>query len=66
MVGTTGDPATPYPWAQGLAHELRTGHLLTAVGETHSSYGRGDTCVDGTVDRYLLHLTVPAPAARCT
>jgi pimeloyl-ACP methyl ester carboxylesterase len=65
VVGTTGDPATPYAWAQALAHELRTGHLLTAVGETHASYGRGDSCVDGTVDRYLLQLTVPPPAVRC-
>ena len=65
VVGTTGDPATPYAWAQGLARELRAGHLLTAVGETHASYGRGDSCVNGTVDRYLLQLAVPPPAARC-
>jgi pimeloyl-ACP methyl ester carboxylesterase len=65
LVGTTGDPATPYAWAQALARELQSGRLLTAEGTSHTSYGRGSECVDGTVDRYLLSLAVPAPGARC-
>jgi len=65
LVGTTGDPATPYAWAQGLASELRSGRLLTVEATSHTSYGRGRDCVDGTVDRYLLELAVPAPGTRC-
>src|SRR5690606_34207746 len=29
VVGTTGDPATPYEWAETLASELESGQLLT-------------------------------------
>jgi pimeloyl-ACP methyl ester carboxylesterase len=65
VVGTTNDPATPYAWGKALAAELRSGHLLTAAGASHTSYGRGDRCVDQAVDRYLLDLTVPAPGTRC-
>src|SRR5205814_1855868 len=31
VVGTTRDPATPYAWAQHLASQLDSGHLLTRV-----------------------------------
>ena len=65
VVGTTHDPATPYSWAQSLASELRSGRLLTSEAASHTSYGRGDECVDGHVDRYLLELAVPAPGTRC-
>jgi pimeloyl-ACP methyl ester carboxylesterase len=65
VVDTTHDPATPYAWGQALAAELQSGRLLTAEGATHTSYGRGDACVDQAVDRYLLDLTVPARGTRC-
>ncbi len=65
VVGTIHDPATPYAWARSLASELRSGRLLTVAGASHTSYGRGDACVDGTIDRYLLKLQVPAADARC-
>jgi pimeloyl-ACP methyl ester carboxylesterase len=65
VVGTIRDPATPYAWAVSLASELKSGRLLTAAGASHTSYGRGNACVDGTVDRYLLTLRVPAPGTRC-
>ena len=32
VVGTTGDPATPYVWAKALARELDSGVLVTRVG----------------------------------
>jgi pimeloyl-ACP methyl ester carboxylesterase len=65
VVGTTHDPATPYSWAQALAAELQSGHLLTAVGTSHTAYGRSNECVDQNVDRYLLELAVPAPGTSC-
>jgi hypothetical protein len=66
VVGSTGDPATPYPWAQALVHQLApAGVLLTRRGEGHTSYGQGDRCIDAAVDAYLLSLTAPAAGTSC-
>jgi pimeloyl-ACP methyl ester carboxylesterase len=65
VIGTTGDPATPYADAQHLTQELQSGHLLTYVGEGHTVYGRGDHCVDNAVNDYLISLTVPKTGLRC-
>jgi pimeloyl-ACP methyl ester carboxylesterase len=65
VVGTTGDPATPYQGAKELAKLLPTGHLVTYVGEGHTAYDLGHSCVDDTVDAYLLHATVPKSDPRC-
>ena len=65
VIGTTDDPATPYASAQSLAKQLRSGHLLTYVGEGHTVYGRGDECVDNTVNDYLISLDVPKAGVRC-
>ena len=59
VVGTKDDPATPYPWAQGLAKQLQNGHLLTFNGSGHTAYTRGSHCIDNAVDAYLLQGTVP-------
>ena len=66
VVGTTRDPATPYAWAVNLAKELDDGHLITYVGDGHTAYQRGSTCVDEAVDAYLLRATVPKAGLRCT
>lgn len=63
VLGTTGDSATPYPWAVALADQLESGVLLTRVGEGHTGYFKGDACVDDAVEAYLLHGTLPAPGA---
>ena len=64
VIGTTGDPATPYSWAQKLAGELSSGVLLTRTGEGHTAYGKSD-CIDGLVDAYLLTLAVPKTGTVC-
>ena len=64
VVGTTRDPATPYTWAQALAHQLASGHLLTFVGDGHTAYLRSG-CIDRQVDTYLLTLRVPAAGTTC-
>src|SRR4029079_7160934 len=51
VVGTTGDPATPYQWAVNLAQELSSGVLLSRKGEGHTAYGDSQCIVDN-VDRY--------------
>jgi pimeloyl-ACP methyl ester carboxylesterase len=65
VVGTTRDPATPYEWAQALAKQLDAGHLLTYVGDGHTAYRRGSTCIDRNVDAYLLRGALPAAGTRC-
>ncbi len=61
VVGTTGDPATPYEWSVALAEQLESGALLTYDGEGHTGYNKGDACVDGAVEDYLINGLVPEP-----
>ncbi|RJF40371.1 alpha/beta hydrolase [Actinomyces sp. 2119] len=66
VVGTTQDPATPYQWAQSLADQLESGHLLTAEGNKHCAYRQGSTdCVDAAVDAYLLRGELPQEGTTC-
>lgn len=65
VVGTTGDPATPYRWAESLATQLESGTLVTYVGEGHTAYTTS-SCVGEVVDAYFLDGTVPAADPRCT
>lgn len=64
VVGSTGDPITPYQWSQALATELQSGVLLTRVGDGHTGY-RSSSCIRTAVDAYLTGLTVPAAGTRC-
>lgn len=64
VVGTTGDPATPYSEAQALASELKKGVLLTRVGEGHTAYPYS-ACIRSAVDAYLISLAVPPAGTRC-
>lgn len=65
VVGTTGDPATPYEWSVALAGQLDSATLVTWKGEGHTAYGRGDECVADTVDSYFIDGTVPAEDTVC-
>jgi pimeloyl-ACP methyl ester carboxylesterase len=65
VVGTTGDPATPYAWAVNVAHELSRGVLLTRDGVDHVAYFYS-TCVRGYVEAYLVSGATPASGTTCT
>ncbi|MEO6200168.1 MAG: alpha/beta hydrolase [Cryobacterium sp.] len=65
VIGTTNDPATPYVWAQKLAKQLDSGHLVTYEGEGHTAYNKSNDCVNSTVDDYLLTGAVPDADPRC-
>ena len=67
VIGTTGDPATPYEGARRMAEELGegVGVMLTNKGEGHGSYGES-TCVTSVVDAYFLHGEVPADGRTCS
>ena len=65
VVGTTGDPATPYAWSQALADQLESGRLLTWEGNGHTAYGRSGACVQKAVDTYLIRGTMPEEGLTC-
>src|SRR5699024_9639000 len=65
VVGTTGDPATPYEWSQNVTEQLDDAQLLTFEGEGHTAYGRSNDCVTTAVDDYLLDGTMPEEDLRC-
>jgi pimeloyl-ACP methyl ester carboxylesterase len=65
VVGTTGDPATPYEWSVALADQLESGTLLTWEGEGHTAYGRAGECVSDAVETYFLTGKVPADGTVC-
>ncbi|MEU1311930.1 alpha/beta hydrolase [Streptomyces cinnamoneus] len=66
VVGTTRDPATPYPWARALASQLSSGRLLTYDGDGHTAYNRGSSCVDSAINDYLLTTTPPPASRKCS
>ena len=66
VIGTTGDPATPYQQAVSLAHDvLSKGFLVTFKGEGHTAYGRSNECVSDAVDGFLIDGKLPAKEPVC-
>jgi pimeloyl-ACP methyl ester carboxylesterase len=65
VIGTTGDPATPYEEAVALADQLESGVLITREGDGHTAFGAGNQCVDSAVDEYFLEGTVPEDGLVC-
>ena len=64
VIGSTGDPATPFQWARNLAAQLESGTLITRKGEGHTGYFFSN-CVRKATDAYLLALTVPKKNLVC-
>jgi pimeloyl-ACP methyl ester carboxylesterase len=54
VIGTSGDPATPYEWAQGLNKLLTNSVLVSLTGEGHTGQGQGNACVDEQIDAFYL------------
>ena len=66
VIGTTGDPATPYEQSVGLAHEvLDKGFLVTFKGEGHTAYGRSNQCVSTVVDDFFTAGKLPSKEPIC-
>jgi pimeloyl-ACP methyl ester carboxylesterase len=67
VVGSQGDPSTPYPGAVALARQLDSGRLLTersGPSSTHTSYFY-NSCIRRKVDRYLTSVALPAAGSTC-
>ena len=67
MIGTTGDPATPYEYAEDMADQLRSGVLVTFDGEGHLAFGSSE-CVNRLVVDYLVGTGAAGqdPTAECS
>lgn len=63
VIGTTGDPATPYEWAQGMADQLTSAVLVTHRGAGHTSFG--SDCYPTVVQPFLATGQLPARGATC-
>ncbi|MEV6682788.1 alpha/beta fold hydrolase [Streptomyces erythrochromogenes] len=64
VLGTTGDPDTPYQDAVALAGTLENGRLLTFAAEGHTAYNRS-ACVSALATGYLATLALPARGTVC-
>jgi len=65
LVGTRGDPATPYRWTVETARRLGSSAVvLDNKGEGHTGYA-SSKCVHGKVDSFLLYGTLPPTGSSC-
>ncbi|MER7172276.1 alpha/beta hydrolase [Streptomyces mesophilus] len=66
LVGTKGDPATPYENTARMADALDNGsRILTYEGEGHGAYTTDSSCIHEHVDRYLTQGTLPPEDTAC-
>lgn len=65
LVGTRGDPATPYRWTLETARRLGSSAVvLDNKGEGHTGYA-SSKCVHRKVDDFLLYGSLPASGSSC-
>jgi len=65
LVGTRGDPATPYRWTEETAKRLGSAAVvLDNKGDGHTGYA-GSKCVRGKVDGFLLYGEMPKNGSSC-
>ncbi|MFB7499672.1 alpha/beta hydrolase [Streptomyces sp. NPDC056161] len=65
LVGTRGDPATPYRWTMETARRLGTSAVvLDNKGSGHTGYS-SSKCVHRKIDDFLLYGSLPADGSSC-
>ncbi|MEU1121189.1 MULTISPECIES: alpha/beta hydrolase [unclassified Streptomyces] len=65
LVGTRGDPATPYRWTEETARRLGPqAVVLDNKGDGHTGY-LGSKCVQEKVDGFLLYGEMPKNGSSC-
>ncbi|WP_416981372.1 alpha/beta hydrolase [Streptomyces sp. T028] len=65
LVGTRGDPATPYRWTVETGERLGdSAVVLDNRGEGHTGYG-SSKCVHRKVDDFLLYGSLPRSGSSC-
>ncbi|WAZ19419.1 alpha/beta hydrolase [Streptomyces cinnabarinus] len=65
LVGTRGDPATPYRWTVQTANRLGSSAVVLDNRDSgHTGYA-SSRCVQGKVDAFLLYGSLPANGSSC-
>jgi pimeloyl-ACP methyl ester carboxylesterase len=64
VIGTTGDPATPFEGTRTMADELDDGRLVVVTANQHTGYGVNE-CVIDVVNKYLVDLEPPDGETTC-
>ncbi|MCX4804994.1 alpha/beta hydrolase [Streptomyces sp. NBC_01214] len=64
LVGTRGDPATPYEWTEETAERLGSTVIVDHKGEGHTGYS-SSRCVQEYVDDFLLYGRLPSGTRSC-
>ncbi|NXY99761.1 alpha/beta fold hydrolase, partial [Streptomyces sp. BR123] len=64
LVGTRGDPATPYRWTEETAERLGSAVVLDYKGDGHTGY-TSSRCVRGYVDDFLVDGRLPSGTRSC-
>ncbi|MEU3724425.1 alpha/beta hydrolase [Streptomyces sp. NPDC031705] len=64
LVGTRGDPATPYEWTEETARRLGSAVVIDYKGEGHTGY-TASACVRGYVHDFLTGGRLPAGTRSC-
>lgn len=64
VIGSTGDPATPYEGAVAVAKQLHNAELLTRDGTGHTGY-LFSSCIRSWTDRYFVSLKLPPVHTVC-
>jgi pimeloyl-ACP methyl ester carboxylesterase len=65
VIGTTGDPATPFDATRTMSDELEDARLVVVTANQHTGYGVND-CVIDVVNKYLIDLEPPADETTCS
>ena len=65
VIGTTGDPATPFEWSESVVEKLPNATLVIFEGEGHTAYGRSNQCIVDTIDAYFVEGDIPANRTTC-
>ncbi|MFG2879363.1 alpha/beta hydrolase [Streptomyces sp. NPDC048337] len=64
LVGTRGDPATPYEWTEETAKRLGSAVVVDYKGDGHTGY-TVSPCVREYVDRFLVDGRLPGGTRSC-
>ncbi|WP_328300211.1 alpha/beta hydrolase [Streptomyces sp. NBC_00435] len=64
LVGTRGDPATPYEWTEETAERLGNAVVLDYKGDGHTGY-TSSPCVQEYVNQFLIDGRLPAGTRSC-
>jgi pimeloyl-ACP methyl ester carboxylesterase len=64
VIGTTGDPATPFESTVTMSNTLEDGRLVIVEADQHTGYGV-NRCVIDVVNAYLVDLEAPDDETEC-